>query len=162
MKCEKCQQELKIGDWPFCPHGSLRSRAAEYGQPTIVYKNQKGDCYFPTGSNSKPPAGYEKHELRTQHERDKFERTINEKETVKLRERIYRDRAEWEQTFASHKEGLNKAREELLRAGHKPEIIEQCLRNYEKRDKDYDRKLRDEAGFHIESNHYLSGYKHDE
>lgn len=22
MRCERCSQELQVGDWPFCPHGT--------------------------------------------------------------------------------------------------------------------------------------------
>ena len=24
MTCDKCQKELEVGSWPFCPHGSVR------------------------------------------------------------------------------------------------------------------------------------------
>jgi hypothetical protein len=30
-KCEKCNQEVSIGDWPWCPHGS----AANFGEESI-------------------------------------------------------------------------------------------------------------------------------
>ena len=26
MNCDSCGQELAIGEWPFCPHGSTQSR----------------------------------------------------------------------------------------------------------------------------------------
>lgn len=25
MTCDKCQAEIKVGDWPFCPHGTVVS-----------------------------------------------------------------------------------------------------------------------------------------
>jgi hypothetical protein len=165
--CEKCQREIRIGDYPFCngnpsDHGSVRNRKAEFGPPTIVYKNQKGDCWFPTGPESKAPKGYERHELKTQRDRDHFEREINAKETAKLHERIYRDRAEWESTYGQHSKSLEKAEQELRQAGYEPKLIHECLRDYKQRELEYDRKLRDEAGFHIESNHYYGRRIHEE
>jgi hypothetical protein len=27
IRCEECGRQVKIGDWPFCPHDTVRSRA---------------------------------------------------------------------------------------------------------------------------------------
>lgn len=166
-RCEKCSRELKVGDWPFCngspsDHGSVRSRGAENGPATIVYKNQKGECWFPTGVRAVPPKGYEKHELKTQRDRDKFEHEINAKETAKLRERVYSDREAWHRTIEENKKSLEDVQTSMKKAGYEPQLIEECLKNYERREKNYDSQLRSEAGFYIESNHFRSGYRHDE
>lgn len=161
-KCSKCGFEYEIGDWPMCPHGSVFGGRELHSNPTIVYKNAEGKCWFPTGDNAKPPAGFERHELRTVFERDKFEKEVGAKETAALRERIYRDREEWHRTWDHNRNGLEKAREELLAAGYKPELIEHIQENMRQREEAYNRALRSESGFHIEANHYYGTRHHDE
>lgn len=35
-KCEKCGQEYKTGEWPYCPHGTPRGMLGEF-RPYIEY-----------------------------------------------------------------------------------------------------------------------------
>lgn len=29
--CEKCGEEVQVGDWPYCPHGALREGQGGFG-----------------------------------------------------------------------------------------------------------------------------------
>lgn len=33
MKCDSCNQEIEIGEWPFCPHGFKERSVAANGFP---------------------------------------------------------------------------------------------------------------------------------
>jgi hypothetical protein len=73
--CTDCGVELSIGDWPFCPHGSLRSSDAERFIPPVVFRNPSaGDQEFmvPGRSDQQPPPGYERVELKTRAQIDRF------------------------------------------------------------------------------------------
>ena len=40
MKCDQCGRELSIGDWPFCPHGSI------HGQTAAVHAKERAVKYY--------------------------------------------------------------------------------------------------------------------
>lgn len=42
MKCDSCNEEISIGDWPFCPHGSVRRKNAFQEYPYVT-KNLTAD-----------------------------------------------------------------------------------------------------------------------
>jgi hypothetical protein len=161
-RCKKCAKIVNPGDWPFCPHESIWQGRALAAQPTIVYKNAKGECYFPAGPNAKPPKGYERHELRTLQERDKFEHEINAKESAKLREQVYRDREEWSAQYSAQRVKLDEVREDLRRSGYEPKLIDHIMRHEQERERQFDKKLKQEANFYIESSHFDGIHFHDE
>jgi hypothetical protein len=156
MSCPTCGKELNFGDWPFCKgnpddHTPTRQKLAQEGAPTIVYKNAEGKLWFPQGEKAKPPSGYVRHELRTLQERDAFERDVDEKETQKLRDRIYRDRANWEEIMSRNRSELAKLKDMGPEGRHLSEAVRADM---ERRDKEFDRKLRERANFMVEVSHY--------
>ena len=67
MKCEKCGHEMKVGDWPFCPHGSHRqSHGIRESEATAVYRHRGTGHTIIPGRNDVPlpkryaRQGYEK------------------------------------------------------------------------------------------------------
>ena len=84
--CAKCGNPHGIGDWPLCPHGrpyGSIGRAAHPSERTVVFRHPQ------TGKISYPPRndmpmdpklqawGYERHELPTLRDRERFEREQN-------------------------------------------------------------------------------------
>jgi hypothetical protein len=156
MNCANCGKELNIGDWPFCKgnqsdHTPAHDRQAQEGAPTIVYKNSEGKIWFPVGEKARPPEGYVKHELRNTRERDAFEREIDDKESRKLRDRIYKDRAVWNDILDRNRNGLKKL-EEMGEAGvHLSQVVKQDI---ERKEREFDRKLKERANFMVEVSHF--------
>ena len=69
--CRKCGEEVVIGDWPFCPHGSTLSRNAlvHARERAVVFHNPATGEYRYPGRNDVPMGprleklGYERKEL---------------------------------------------------------------------------------------------------
>lgn len=78
--CPHCNQPLTVADWPFCPHGSTRSEAAQRWKPIVVFKSADGRYRFPGRADAKVPKGYEKVELTNRRQVERFEREINQRE----------------------------------------------------------------------------------
>ncbi len=137
----------------------FKGREAQEGAPTIVYRNKEGKVWYPTGDLAKAPEGYEKHELRNTRERDRFEREINESETAKFRETVYKDRQLWRDTLDQYKEGI-KTLESMGPSGR--EWADAIKRDMAKKEAEYETRARGGAGFFIEGNHYYGTRHHDE
>src|SRR5689334_12957391 len=71
--CLLCGATLAIGSWPWCPHGSVLPSDAQPFEAVAIFKNAEGHYIFPGRSSQKPPAGYERVELRTTVAVRKFE-----------------------------------------------------------------------------------------
>lgn len=80
VKCLNCGAELEIGDWPFCPHGSVSRRWASSFDPVVIHRGKNGSVRFPARGDARVPEGYAKVELRTIQEIRRFEREINQQE----------------------------------------------------------------------------------
>jgi hypothetical protein len=62
--CEKCGEAYNIGDWPFCPHGSIRRGNAFQAYPYKT-RNLTAD-----GSEVEVTSGAHERSLMQQYERD--------------------------------------------------------------------------------------------
>jgi len=71
--CPSCGAEILVGTWPFCPHGSILPGTAQGFEPVAVFKDSRGHFLFPGRAAQKPPAGYQRIELRTTAAVRKFE-----------------------------------------------------------------------------------------
>lgn len=154
--CPDCGAELVLGSYPFCrgkkeDHETVRSRWAQEGSATVVYRSRTGECWYPVGDNARPPIGYEKVELHNTQERDSFEREIGERETAKFRESAHNQRTDWNKTMAMYRDKIKELKE-MSPTGRM--MADQISKDMEKREKMYDQKLKGEAGFHIVGNHY--------
>lgn len=91
-KCGSCGQELEIGDFPFCPHGSVFERNANFS-PIVIHQDAEGNVSFPGRSDVPPRPGYQRVELNTTAEVRAFERQYNQR----MRAEHYAGREEKEQ-----------------------------------------------------------------
>ena len=84
--CKECGQEVFIGDWPWCPHGSVRGGNAARFDPIVVWQsNADPDKYsFPGQPNEPVPDGYHKVEITNLREGDHFVSRFNELERRRL------------------------------------------------------------------------------
>lgn len=156
MKCELCDKELQIGDWPHCPHASTRAERAQRFKSIVVFKSADGKYRYPMRGDSKPPKGYERVELTTRPQIERFEKEIN-----------HRERAEYERAELGRKASDDYM---LSLSGHDPASIQASLRRLENSPHPEERKIAAKVrqvmesdkrpsksydpGFHVEIMHY--------
>jgi len=83
-KCVHCGHELQIGDYPFCPHGSIYPERAQHFEPIVVHVSGDGQYRFPAATDAPVPSGYRKVEIRTIQEADRISREVNRREDETL------------------------------------------------------------------------------
>jgi hypothetical protein len=91
--CKECGAEVFIGDWPWCPHGSVRGGNARRFDDIVVWQsNSDPDKYsFPGQANEPVPDGFHKVVISNLREGDQFTARFNELERARLeRERDMR------------------------------------------------------------------------
>jgi hypothetical protein len=93
--CNQCGQEFEIGDWPYCPHGSIYERNARKWDDIVVWQSTTDpDKYsFPGQANERVPEGYVKLHITNLREADQFVSKMNDLEGRKMREQIELRRA---------------------------------------------------------------------
>jgi hypothetical protein len=70
-RCDECNEILRVGDWPFCPHGPVRGvlHSIHPRERCVVWKHPAtGDIVYPGRNDVPMPSryvaqGYERHEL---------------------------------------------------------------------------------------------------
>ncbi len=139
VKCVKCKG---IADTWIDVHETH----AQASEATVIHRSASGELRFPGRADAPVPAGFEKVELRTVRERDRFEREQNQTENRKhsdfmeLRERSYaeverRNRSDLRSEMARMSNlGRDFARLAMERSNQKPQP-------------------RFDAGFHLDVNH---------
>ena len=141
--CEECGQELAVGDWPYCPHGSVREANARRWDPIVVWESdaEPDKLSYPGQADEPCPEGYHRIEITNLREADRFVKRANLIERSKAQaardlnyqaidERVQRRRADTEARirgnpraealFRSVREWADKRREEK-RAKHSME-----------------------------------------
>lgn len=117
MKCEECNGELEIGDWPYCngdPQDHVRQGQLgnAFFEPIVVFKDAQGNVRVPGHSGAKPPKGFEKVEINNRRDAARMARQMGETESRKFWEQaerehhffngsLSRNRAEMEKIYAS-------------------------------------------------------------
>ena len=86
--CKECGMEVTIGDWPFCPHGSIHEGDARRFDPIVVWQsNTDAEKYsFPGQPNEPVPGGYHKVEITNMRQADQFVSRMNDRERRKMEE----------------------------------------------------------------------------
>lgn len=86
--CDKCGAEVEIGDWPFCPHGSIYHGKAQRFDPIVVWQsNTDSEKYsFPGQANEPVPAGYHAVEITNMRQADQLVARVNDIERRKMEE----------------------------------------------------------------------------
>jgi hypothetical protein len=151
-RCPNCNQIVRIADWPFCPHGNAYGRDAQVAAPTVVFRNKKGEWRAPGRDTDKPPRGFVRVELKTQRQKDAFEKEIGAIETAKLRAIEYSKHEAYKATVAAHRDNLLRIKANS-QSEYTKRFVDVCLADAEKRIA-AGGSVRAESGFHIESNHY--------
>jgi hypothetical protein len=85
VTCNVCNQAVRIGDYPFCPHESIRRSHAQGFDPIVVHVSEDGAYRFPAATDALVPDGYRKIEIRTIQEADRVTREVNAREDFTLR-----------------------------------------------------------------------------
>lgn len=93
--CELCGKIVHVGDWPFCPHATVRRT---YGsiEPVVVFRTKDGQIRIPGSNTKRTPAGCERIEIRDIQTLAKFDRSYREQ----LRRESSDLRARHEEAFA--------------------------------------------------------------
>jgi|SRR5215475_10510899 len=83
--CKDCGHEIEIGEYPFCPHGSIRQATARSWEPIVVWaSNTKPDEFSYPGQADEPvPDGYHRVEIQNLREADRFVARVNAIERAK-------------------------------------------------------------------------------
>lgn len=86
ITCSACGAELEIGDYPFCPHGSVFQGNARGFDPIVVWESnaEPGKFSFPGQSGERVPEGYHKIEITNMRQADRFVGRMNDQERQKL------------------------------------------------------------------------------
>lgn len=120
--CKECGKEFVIGDWPFCPHGSVFPERAQRFDPIVVWQsNTDSEKYsFPGQANEAVPEGYHKVEITNMRQADQLVARVNDIERRKIEEtRAMRyaldDAGIRERRRNEDAKGLTSARAEALR-----------------------------------------------
>lgn len=87
-KCNQCGMNVEIGDWPYCPHGSVFHNEAKRFDPIVVWQsNTDSEKYsFPGQPNERVPEGYHKVEIANMRQADQFTSRMNDIERRKMEE----------------------------------------------------------------------------
>lgn len=86
--CSQCGHELAIGDWPYCPHGSIYEQNAMRFESIVVWQsNTDSEKYsFPGRSNEPCPPDYHRVEVTNLRQADQLVRRVNDIERRKMEE----------------------------------------------------------------------------
>jgi hypothetical protein len=108
--CSQCGAELQIGDFPFCPHGSIYAQYAQHFDPIVVHQAPDGSYSFPASVDAPLRPGYAKVEIRTLREADRITREVNSREDAAIRESHHASEAQREATLARNRAQLDQAK----------------------------------------------------
>lgn len=123
--CSDCGDELEIGDYPFCPHGSIYGNNAARFDPILVYEMPDGQHFFPGSNKDKPPVeGAKPIVLDTLRKADRFVRETNQRLQMEMdvQSAVYRDHSD-----RRRKENREQLQSELVKRGLRRENIDAIL-----------------------------------
>ena len=98
--CTVCGREMVEGDWPFCngdmsDHITARSSRNAQRLLTVVYENAQGKVWVPTGDSACPPKGYERVELTTLQQVDKYMDSLSRVQNERHQIYTEQEREQW-------------------------------------------------------------------
>ena len=105
--CESCGNEVFVGDWPWCPHGSVHGRFAQGFDPVVIHRDAEGNVRLPGNKSDVPPEGFERVELTTINQVRQLEAAMNGK--------ARREWEDWKQRESEHFSGLQREGRRALR-----------------------------------------------
>lgn len=142
--CAHCNKELEIGDYPFCPHGSIYEQSAKRFDPIVLHKGPNGEYSFPGNSSDPVPAGYEKIEITNIRQADRYVREIDSKERSKMFDNRENNRLYFEEKTRERRQQVDA----LLQSGklsNRARMLAEKAREYA--DKKHDRRFSSTKAF---------------
>jgi hypothetical protein len=115
--CSQCGAELQIGDFPFCPHGSIYAQTAQHFDPIVVHQAPDGSYSFPASVDAPVRPGYVKVEIRTLREADRITREVNSREDAAIRQQHHVEQAQREAKRSEYRAQLDRAKERFSPKG---------------------------------------------
>lgn len=77
---------MRVGDWPYCPHGSVHERGYIRDPIVVFVRAADGNVRVPGRNDVPTPEGYVRHELNTLQEAQRFERDFGNRLGERARE----------------------------------------------------------------------------
>lgn len=143
IQCPKCLEWYAVPQWPFCPHESVFSQAAQHFDPVVYHVNAEGTIRFPGAVDAPMPEGFERKELKTIGEVRAFQARINTAENAKIREQVEQECAWIEHVEATERPALRQRMASMSPAGRAFAEMAIAIHNAH-------RPRSGDAGFHIE------------
>lgn len=118
MSCEQCGHEMEIGDYPFC-NGSKDDHVGPTStsgsmDPVVVHHNKvTGEFQFPGRTDDAVPRGYDRVEIKSMREYERFRRQWETRETETVHNTIRESRADSEDRAAYRRERLRPIADKL-------------------------------------------------
>lgn len=113
--CTACGHELEIGDYPFCPHGSIYEQNAQHFDPIVFHKDvTTGEYSVPMHASDPAPPGHMTVEIRNMREADRVVKEINSRSRSEASDRREMNRLYFEER---RKETRERVDAEIQRRG---------------------------------------------
>lgn len=148
VACANCGAELQIGDYPFCPHGSIYPNAAQHFDPIVVHVSGDGQYRFPASTDAAVPSGYRKVEIRTIQEADRVSREVNRSEDQTLRAVQRQSDESRMATRSRNRAFMNNLRNRM--SAHGRQFLDQAREYQEQKDKQRENSRPRSTNFHID------------
>ena len=155
LPCESCGPDGDyVAELTFEPSIALKrpNSFAQSFDPVVIHKDASGNVRFPANSNAPIPAGFQKVELTNLHQIRQLEKEVNSKESAKLREHRYSERASSDEAKKVRREAFRQAVAKMSPKGR--QFAERAMEYVDQ--KKSKRGLGDEANFHLEAFSYDS------
>ena len=155
--CKECGAEVFIGDWPWCPHGTVHeSNARRFDDIVVWQSNADPEKYsFPGQANERVPDGYHKIVISNLRQGDQFTSRFNDLERQRLQ-------TERDQRWALDDAGIRERRaneDALGTVSTRADALRRSVREWADRRREEMRKKhsRIDPQFHNDALSYNSG-----
>ncbi len=161
--CSQCGGEIEFGMYPFCPHGYALGREPRQFQPIVVHRKLMADGQYayeyPGHSSDAVPAGYEKVELSTLAQADRFVKDRQQEEQELRTMQIRGERDYWNNRVRERRE--NSRIELQKRLGKSHSLIGDRIAKLidERRERKFQDLERKSVNFHSQVLSYDSGHR---
>lgn len=106
--CSSCGHELAIGDYPFCPHGSIFSENATRFDPIVLFRDgTTGEIYPATHTSDPTPDKHERIEITNMRQADHYVKHFSAIERTKRVERGENTRLFFEERTKERREKMD-------------------------------------------------------
>lgn len=152
--CNHCGNEIHHGEHPFCPHGYSAGREPRQFTAIVIHRCRLADgsykFSYPGQSTDPVPHGYEKLELSTLAQADRFVKDRDTEEMELRRMNIHAEREQWDERTKLRRSAAKEELQRRLGKDHS-KIGDMVQRRVdEARTRRYQELLSRQTGFHSE------------